>query len=131
MKKDNLLIVSLLLTIMIFVFTGCQGKKSEPQKTDVQTHLVTINVTTDNGKNTILKKTVKVENGENLYNVMKENFKIEDEKGMITSINDKKQDTQKKNYWMFNINNEPAMKGAKDIQLKNGDVITWDLHEAK
>ncbi|WP_218963961.1 DUF4430 domain-containing protein [Bacillus pseudomycoides] len=117
--------------MMIFIFVGCQGKKEEAKKTDVKTHQVTIEVTTDNGKNKVAKESVKVEDGENLYDAMKANFKIEDEKGMITSINNNKQNKNEDKYWMFDINKEPAMKGVKDIQLKDGDLITWDLHETK
>lgn len=117
--------------MFMFVFSGCQGKKEEAKKTDVITYQVTIEVTTENGKSQVAKEKVKVEDGKNLYDVMKENFKIEDDKGMITSINNKKQNKSENKYWMFDINKEPAMKGIKDIQLKDGDVITWDLHETK
>ncbi|EJR29904.1 DUF4430 domain-containing protein (plasmid) [Bacillus mycoides] len=129
MRKSKCLIVFLLM--FMFVFSGCQGKKEEAKKTDVITYQVTIEVTTENGKSQVAKEKVKVEDGKNLYDVMKENFKIEDDKGMITSINNKKQNKSENKYWMFDINKEPAMKGIKDIQLKDGDVITWDLHETK
>ncbi|HDR7495001.1 TPA: DUF4430 domain-containing protein [Bacillus cereus] len=131
MRKSRLSIVFLLLTMMIFVFAGCQGKKEEAKKTDVKTHQVTIEVTTDNGKNKVAKENVKVEDGENLYDAMKAKFKIEDDKGMITSINNIKQNKNENKYWMFDINKEPAIKGVKDIQLKAGDLINWDLHETK
>lgn len=129
MRKSKCLIVFLLM--FMFVFSGCQGKKEEAKKTDVITYQVTIEVTTENGKSQVAKEKVKVEDGKNLYDVMKENFTIEDDKGMITSINNKKQNKSENKYWMFDINKEPAMKGVKDIQLKDGDVITWDLHETK
>ncbi|MED0906497.1 DUF4430 domain-containing protein [Bacillus nitratireducens] len=129
MRKSKSLIVFLLM--FMFVFSGCQAKKEEAKKADVKTYQVTIEVTTENGKSQIAKEKVKVKDGKNLYDVMEENFKIEDDKGMITSINNKKQNKSENKYWMFEINKEPAMKGVKDIQLKDGDVITWDLHETK
>ncbi|PQZ40008.1 hypothetical protein CQZ94_30460 [Bacillus sp. MYb209] len=125
MKKVKLLFLSLMMTMVMVVLLGCEGEKKETK----QTHEVTIEVTTDKGKNKIAKENVKVKDGENLFDVMKDNFKIEAEKGMITSINHKQQDNKK--YWMFDINKEPAMKGAKDIKLKDGDIISWDLHEIK
>lgn len=131
MRKGKLLIISLLAIMMMFVFAGCQEKKEDSKNSESKTNQVTIEVTTDNGKNDVIKETVKVKDRENLYDVMKGNFKIEDDNGMITSINNKKQNTNEKKYWMFDINKEPAMKGVKDIQLKDGDVITWDLHETK
>ncbi|MDM5190336.1 DUF4430 domain-containing protein [Bacillus sp. DX4.1] len=131
MRKSKLFITSLLMIITMFVFAGCQGKQDEAKKTDTKAPQVTIEVTMDNGKETVAKEKVKVKNGEKLYDAMKENFKVEDQDGMITSIEGKKQDVSAKKYWMFDVNKEPAMKGAKDIELKDGDVITWDLHEAK
>ncbi|WP_242273210.1 DUF4430 domain-containing protein [Bacillus cereus group sp. BfR-BA-01538] len=125
MKKLKISVLFLIISMLMFSLLGCQSEKKESK----QLNEITIEITTDNGKNEIAKEKVKIKDGENLFNVMKEKFNIKDEKGMITSINNQKQENKK--YWMFNINNEPAMKGAKEIELKNGDKISWDLHEIK
>ncbi|MGQ3545603.1 DUF4430 domain-containing protein [Bacillus cereus] len=125
MKKLKISVLFLIISMLMFFLLGCQSETIESK----QLKEITIEVTTDNGKNEIAKEKVKIKDGENLFNVMKEKFNIKDEKGMITSINNQKQENKK--YWMFNINNEPAMKGAKEIELKDGDKISWDLHEIK
>ncbi|PFO94153.1 hypothetical protein COJ88_18565 [Bacillus cereus] len=125
MKKLKISVLFLIISMLMFSLLGCQSEKKESK----QLNEITIEITTDNGKNEIAKEKVKIKDGENLFNVMKEKFNTKDEKGMITSINNKKQENKK--YWMFNVNNEPAMKGAKEIELKDGDKISWDLHEIK
>lgn len=128
MKRVKLMMTSLLIAMMIII-TGCQDTAKEKKK-DTKSQ-VTIEVTMDNGKEEVAKKAVDVKADANVYDIMKENFKIEDDNGMITSIEGKKQDADASKYWMFEVNDEPAMKGAKDIKVKAGDVITWDLHEVK
>lgn len=128
MRKVKLMMTSLLIAMMMMV-TGCQDTAEEAKK-DTKSQ-VTIEVTMDNGKEEVAKKAVDVKADANVYDIMKENFKIEDDNGMITSIEGKKQDAAASKYWMFEVNDEPAMKGAKDIEVKAGDVITWDLHEVK
>lgn len=118
-----------LLVAMMLMIAGCQDTAEEAKK-DTKSQ-VTIEVTMDNGKEEVAKENIEVKAGANVYDVMKENFKIEDDNGMITSIEGKKQDAAASKYWMFEVNDEPAMKGAKDIEVKAGDVITWDLHEVK
>ncbi|KMQ32192.1 DUF4430 domain-containing protein [Bacillus cereus] len=128
MRKIKLMLTPLLIAMMIII-AGCQDTVKEPRKDT--TSAVKIEITMDNGKEKVTKKKVDLKNQANVYDLMKENFKIEDNNGMITSIENKKQDTTKSKYWMFEVNNKPAMKGAKEYEVKAGDVITWDLHEAK
>nr|WP_255547396.1 DUF4430 domain-containing protein [Fictibacillus sp. 26RED30] len=63
--------------------------------------------------------------------VMQDNFKIETQYdgAFISSIEGVAGSEQDKTSWFFSVNGEEAMKGAKDITLKPGDVVEFDLHK--
>ena len=79
------------------------------------------------------EKTIEVEAGANLLDVLKENYTIEDADGFITSIDGVVQTEAtaetKAKYWLFDVNGEPSMVGAADVALQEGDVIVWNLTE--
>lgn len=80
----------------------------------------------EDGKD-ISSKTIEFKDGESVYDALKNNFSIEDKDGFITKIDGKEQDQSANKYWMYTINGEDASKGAKDIQLKAGDKIIFNL----
>ncbi|CZQ90627.1 Hypothetical protein Tpal_1290 [Trichococcus palustris] len=79
------------------------------------------------------EKTVEIEAGANLLDVMKANYSIEEADGFITAIDGHAQveasaETKAK-YWLFDVNGEPSMVGAGDVVLQEGDEIVWNLTE--
>lgn len=76
------------------------------------------------------QKKVQAKKGMTLYQMLQDNFKIADDKGMITSINGVSQDEKAGRYWFIEINGKFATKGAKETKPKNGDKVSFDLHEA-
>ncbi|SDD46542.1 protein of unknown function [Terribacillus halophilus] len=127
MKKALHMLSALLLAAGILA--GC-GTTEEPkqknqqaeQKTEQQ---VTVTLTED-GKE-ISSKVVSFEEGDSLMDVMKENFDVEDDGGMITSINGHSQDKGKNKYWLYTVNGEMAEVGAADLELSEGDDIAFNL----
>lgn len=79
------------------------------------------------------EKTVEVEAGTNLLDIMKENYEIEEAEGFITTIDGHSQveasEETKAKYWLFDINGEPSMVGANEVELQEGDIIVWNLTE--
>ncbi|PEA56333.1 hypothetical protein CON64_02680 [Bacillus pseudomycoides] len=131
--KVTKIIMGIFLAIMMSIsIVGCSNKDSsaDVSKKKDAVSKVTIEITQNNGDSKVEKKTVEIKEKETLLNVMKKNFKIEDNKGFITSINGVKQDTKENKYWLFNVNGTPAVKGANETELKNGDEVKWDLHAA-
>lgn len=47
--------------------------------------------------------------------------------GMVNSINGRKAQDGKHEYWAFYVNGKMAQVGAADYQTKNGDQITWKI----
>ncbi|MFS0560243.1 DUF4430 domain-containing protein [Terribacillus sp. 179-K 1B1 HS] len=127
MKKALHMLSALLLAAGILA--GC-GTTEEPkqqnqqaeQKTEQQ---VTVTLTED-GKE-ISSKEVSFEEGDSLMDVMKENFDVEDDGGMITSIDGHSQDKGENKYWLYTVNGEMAQVGAADLKLSEGDEIAFNL----
>ncbi|MEH6890291.1 DUF4430 domain-containing protein [Bacillus sp. JJ864] len=132
MKVTKIIMGIFLAIVMSISIVGCSNKDSsaDVSKKKDAVSKVTIEITQNNGDSKVEKKTVEIKGKETLLDVMKKNFKIEDNKGFITSINGVKQDTKENKYWLFNVNGTPAVKGANETELKNGDEVKWDLHAA-
>ena len=139
MKK---LLLALSLSLVLF---GCAPTEEAETSSILQESTVaasseaaeTVSVTislTDGG--TVVagsEKTVEVEAGTSLFDVMKENYTIEEDGGFITAIDglaqvEESAETKAKD-WLFDVNGEPSMVGAADVALQEGDVIVWNLTE--
>ena len=72
-------------------------------------------------------KALEVEEGTNLLEAMKDNYAVEAEENFITSINGHEQDDEAGKYWLFDINGEESMVGADQVELKEGDLVEFDL----
>lgn len=75
------------------------------------------------------KKNVTFNKGEKLFDVLKNNYAIEDNDGMITSIDGQAQDDKNNKYWVFTINDEQVNSGAKDVVLQEGDRVVFKLEQ--
>ena len=136
------LLLALSLSVLLF---GCAPTEEAESRSGIQESTVaasseaaeTVSVTislTDGG--TVVagsEKTVEVEASTSLFDVMKENYTIEEDGGFITAIDGLAQVEEsaetKAKYWMFDVNGEPSMVGAADVALQEGDVIVWNLTE--
>ncbi|MBU5585389.1 DUF4430 domain-containing protein, partial [Enterococcus sp. S181_ASV_20] len=63
-------------------------------------------ITLLDGEKELSKKNVTFNKGEKLFDVLKNNYAIEDNDGMITSIDGQAQDDKNNKYWVFTINDE-------------------------
>ena len=137
MKK---LLLALSLSLVLF---GCAPTEEAETSSVLQESTVavsseaaeTVSVTislTDGG--TVVagsEKTVEVEVGTSLFDVMKENYTIEEDGGFITAIDGLAQVEEtaetKAKYWLFDVNGEPSMVGAADVAPQGGGEILWNL----
>lgn len=72
-------------------------------------------------------KELKFEEGQNLLEVMKENYDVTDKDGFISDIEGYEQDEKEGKYWLYTINGEQATVGAADYELEDQDIIEWNL----
>lgn len=135
MKKMNLLFLTILGVLTI---SGCATNTSETKSTSsnesstsqaIAQTTATIVITVD-GKE-VENKEVSFNEGDVLYDVMAANFEIEDQDGFINSIDGQSQDESAGKYWMYDLNGEMALEGAKDLVLKSGDTVLFKLEVMK
>ena len=74
-----------------------------------------------------ISKEIKVEEGQNLLEIMKENYEVTAKDGFISVIEGYEQDEKEGKYWLYTINGEQATVGAADYELEDKDVIVWNL----
>ncbi|WP_088840429.1 DUF4430 domain-containing protein [Listeria sp. ILCC797] len=118
-----------LSAIFVLILVACSDGETTTKSAD--TISASLHVTRNNGQGEVGAKKVKVASGSTVYEAMNKNFKLKDTDGFITSIEGISQDESKGLYWMYEVNGEMAAKGAKELKLKNGDEVSFDLHEAK
>lgn len=72
-------------------------------------------------------KELKVEEGQNLLEVMEENYEIIAKDGFISAIEGYEQNKKEGKYWLYTINGEQATVGASDYIVEDQDIIVWNL----
>ena len=135
MKKKQLLLSGLVLGM--FLASGCTIPANEVTLTTTaaQESVAPVEQTAtiilqEDGKE-ITKEVVSFEPGAVVFDVMDEHFEIVHQDGFITSIDGMTQDEAANKYWLYDINGEMALKGAKEIKLQAGDEILFKLEEMK
>ena len=135
MKKKQLLLSGLVLGM--FLVSGCTTPANEATLTTTTTQesvspveqTATI-ILQEDGKE-ITKEVVSFEPGAVVFDVMDEHFEIDHQDGLITSIDGMTQAEAANKYWLYDINGEMALKGAKELALQAGDEILFKLEEMK
>ncbi|PAF38995.1 hypothetical protein CHH58_04540 [Terribacillus saccharophilus] len=119
----------LLLAAGILAGCGTAEQPQQNQQAEQQTEQqVTVTLSEDGEE--ISSKEVSFEEGDNLLDVMKENFEIEEDGGFITAIDGHAQDANANKYWLFTVNEEMSPVGANEVELKDGDEVVFNLQES-
>ena len=123
MKKISRLVLS--MTVLV-TLTGCtQQEKSTTNKST--TNELTVNIVLKEDHKEFDSKEISVSKQTVLYDVLKENYEIEDNDGFITSIDGHKQNEKDNKYWLYSINGKQAEKGVKETKVEDGDNVVFDL----
>lgn len=123
-KKTNkplLLLAGLIATLLIFSF-GSQwvGRKAAQPQTVTQ---ATINKQVD-------AFSYIGEEGKDALALLKEKTSVEQNtSGLVISINNRKADDVKREYWAFYVNGKQAPVGSAEYQTKKGDKIEWKIEK--
>lgn len=120
--------------IGVLFIVGCSnGNNSEgTNETTVQTSQAEqINVTVDIEERgqTIGETEVETTTDESLMQVMRNNFAIKEENGMIVAVEGVEQDEEENLYWTYTINDEMVNTGAEDTTLEDSDQVTFTYDE--
>lgn len=66
--------------------------------------------------------------GQDALRLMKEKTSVEQNaSGLVISINGRRADEKKKEFWAFYVNGKFAEVGPKDYSTKDGDKIEWRI----
>lgn len=125
----------LLILAVTLTLAAC-GTTATPEKTASTTSVSSTAPTTltatvilkEDGQE-IANKQIQVAPETSVYDALAKNFTVKDDKGFITSVDGKEQDPQGNKYWMYKVNDVMAEKGAKEIIIKDGDKIEFELAE--
>ncbi|GMA07971.1 hypothetical protein GCM10025886_11220 [Tetragenococcus halophilus subsp. flandriensis] len=92
---------------------------------------ITATVEIEDEDQTVDEKEIETTTDETLMEVMQDNFDIEEDSGMITTIEDIEQDEDDNMYWTYTINDEMVNTGADETTLEDNDqvVFTYDKME--
>lgn len=120
MKKLLLFLTSL---VSIVLLTGCFSK-SQSRMDDEEKLTATLTIKFE-GK-AVSQKT-SFEKDDSVMDILEDYHDVEEEAGMVTSIDGVSQDAGKNTYWMYDINGELAPKGAEEMTISEGDTIEFYL----
>jgi hypothetical protein len=68
--------------------------------------------------------------GVDALTLLKEKMTVEQDKsGMVASINGRKADSEKREFWGFYVNGQMAQVGAADYETKEEDIIDWKIEK--
>lgn len=134
MKKRNLFLA---LFLSVILFSGCNSKQGESTDSSAAKEQVTsterseekATITLLDGDKELSKKEITFKKDQKLFDVLKENYSVEDDDGMITSLDGHAQDAKSNKYWVFTINDEQVNKGAKEVTLKKDDRVVFKLEQ--
>ena len=134
MKKNWLTVLFTLFTVLVLV-VGCGNNSNEPTQNsetneevnDAEEEVVFVTISKDEGEEVLSEKEIEIEENDILMEVMQENFEIEEEEGFITTIDGVGPEEGEEKAWMYFVNNEMAMVGAAEYELKAGDQVLFDL----
>lgn len=120
MKK---VFLSLCSVTSVFLLAACQPSSNKDVETEKEFKAT---VVVDFGDKTDSKE-VTFEKEDSVMDILEDHFEVKEEAGMVTSINGVSQDASKNTYWMYDINDEMAPKGAEEMTINEGDTITFYL----
>lgn len=124
-----------LLALTALALTGCATNNQSATETSSSTasssqvveSKITLSVTQDGQAIENSPFELSFKEGDKLLDVMKAQMDIQEENGLVTSINGVSQQPDEQKYWLFDVNGKMSDKGAQDVQLKDGDKIDWKL----
>ncbi|WP_323075226.1 DUF4430 domain-containing protein [Limosilactobacillus reuteri] len=126
MKKFKVLSSILAMFLAFFMLTGYTNKD---QKGSNNTKKVTY--TLKQGKKTVATRNTTLKKNDKVITGLKKNWKVEEAKGFITSIDGRKENQKKSIYWTYTVNGKKVNKLANQQTLKNNDKVQFTLDKAE
>ncbi len=115
------------LLVVLVVLTGC-GNAAEDTSAEITDPIdVDMIISLDHDDERLVDETLTVNDGANLLDVLTTQYDVEKTvEGFIQAIEGHAQTSSE--FWLFDVNGAPSEVGAGDVELRDGDVIHFDLH---
>ena len=126
MKKFKVLSCILAMFLAFFMLTGYTNKDQKGSNNTIK-----VTYTLKQGKKTVATKNTTLKKNDKVITVLKKNWKVEEAKGFITSIDGRKENQKKSIYWTYTVNGKKVNKLANQQTLKNNDKVQFTLDKAE
>ncbi|WP_433596956.1 DUF4430 domain-containing protein [Limosilactobacillus reuteri] len=126
MKKFKVLSSILAMFLAFFMLTGYTNKDQKGSNNTIK-----VTYTLKQGKKTVATKNTTLKKNDKVITGLKKNWKVEEAKGFITSINGRKENQKKSIYWTYTVNGKKVNKLANQQTLKNNDKVQFTLDKAE
>ncbi|PKR83820.1 DUF4430 domain-containing protein [Heyndrickxia camelliae] len=83
----------------------------------------------DQNNKVIVKKNITFEEGDNIYDITKNNFDVTETNGMITGINGLVEKPTENIHWAAFIDGKFVEISPDDVGLYANDILTWALRD--
>lgn len=126
MKKVKIFGSILVIFLAFFMLTGYTNKDQKDRNNTIK-----VTYTLKQGKQTITTKKTTLKKNDKVITGLKKNWKVEEAKGFITSIDGRKENQKKSIYWTYTVNGKKVNKLANQQTLKNNDKVQFTLDKAE
>ncbi|WP_457801402.1 DUF4430 domain-containing protein [Limosilactobacillus reuteri] len=126
MKKFKVLSSILAMFLAFFMLTGYTNKDQKGSNNTIK-----VTYTLKQGKKTVATKNTTLKKNDKVITGLKKNWKVEEAKGFITSIDGRKENQKKSIYWTYTVNGKKVNKLANQQTLKNNDKVQFILDKAE
>lgn len=126
MKKFKVLSSILAMFLAFFMLTGYTNKDQKGSNNTIK-----VTYTLKQGKKTVATRNTTLKKNDKVITGLKKNWKVEEAKGFITSIDGRKENHKKSIYWTYTVNGKKVNKLANQQTLKNNDKVQFTLDKAE
>lgn len=126
MKKFKVLSSILAMFLAFFMLAGYTNKDQKGSNNTIK-----VTYTLKQGKKTVATKNTTLKKNDKVITGLKKNWKVEEAKGFITSIDGRKENQKKSIYWTYTVNGKKVNKLANQQTLKNNDKVQFTLDKAE
>ena len=126
MKKFKVLSSILAMFLAFFMLTGYTNKDQKGSNNTIK-----VTYTLKQGKKTVATRNTTLKKNDKVITGLKKNWKVEEAKGFITSIDGRKENQKKSIYWTYTVNGKKVNKLANQQTLKNNDKVQFTLDKAE
>lgn len=126
MKKVKIFSSILVIFLAFFMLTGYTNKDQKGSNNTIK-----VTYTLKQGKKTVATRKSTLKKNDKVITGLKKNWKVEEAKGFITSIDGRKENQKKSIYWTYTVNGKKVNKLANQQTLKNNDKVQFTLDKAE